>query len=310
MSIGLPTTPALFINEDVSKPENRVNLALFSLMLIEDFRKWLLQKLSLPQNSIIYPPQNMKGFRPDFVVVADDRVVAWIEVELGAENGVQMKSYRSAFNEPVRSIVGSESDHGDVSLEAIAHVLNIEYFQGLDRQQSVSIGIFTKLVNVLKSQSRQFNYTDPNEAIRINPLINQLQNHLGFVLQFGVPPIISGVAQVSTITQKGWTIRVYSKVSKSGSVSLMWNQSNGIRIPSYERLLRCLPSAVDAIDGYRALLQSLGVDIRTISEAQSLLINESLLLSNIVQLAACIRMLAVVHGATPVFGVTSGAINI
>ena len=52
----VPPPPNLFVNEDVSKPENRVNLALFSLMLVRDIREWLLSRLSLPAESIVYPP--------------------------------------------------------------------------------------------------------------------------------------------------------------------------------------------------------------------------------------------------------------
>ncbi|MCX6023158.1 MAG: DUF6508 domain-containing protein [Chloroflexi bacterium] len=66
--VSLPP-PDLFVREDVSKPENRVNLALFSLMLVPQFRHRFLRELGLDVDSIVYPPRNVPGGRPDFVVI-------------------------------------------------------------------------------------------------------------------------------------------------------------------------------------------------------------------------------------------------
>src|SRR5215207_9094541 len=78
--------PALFVNEDIAKAENRVNLALFGLMLIPAVRTWVLDQLKLPIDSTLYPPQNVGVGRPDLVVVSSDNiVVAWMEIELGEE---------------------------------------------------------------------------------------------------------------------------------------------------------------------------------------------------------------------------------
>jgi hypothetical protein len=97
--------PARFVKEDVNKPENRTNLALFGLMLIPGIRTWLLKRLGLPVDSIMYPPQNVLGGRPDFVVVGPNETVeAWIEVELGGENQAQLAQYRARLDEPVLSI--------------------------------------------------------------------------------------------------------------------------------------------------------------------------------------------------------------
>src|SRR5437868_3219466 len=83
------------VREDVAKPENRVNLALFSLMLVPSFRRWFLERLQLDPQSCVYPPRNQPGGRPDFVVVgANGSVLAWIEVELGGENSAQLSAYR------------------------------------------------------------------------------------------------------------------------------------------------------------------------------------------------------------------------
>ena len=71
--------PDPFVNEDIAKPENRTNLALFALMNIPHFSDWIVHRLGLPQDTVIYPPQNVAGnLRPDFVTVssAEDGVSA------------------------------------------------------------------------------------------------------------------------------------------------------------------------------------------------------------------------------------------
>ena len=195
--------PELFINEDVSKPGNRTNLALFSLMLVPGVRAWLLKQLSLPADSIVYPPQNVAGGRPDFVVVGPDEMVAgWIEVELGGENLNQLAQYRSRHCQPVRSIVGPKSAGGDLSVEAIASFVGGPLFEGLDRQQTTNVGVFTALVSAMAGKPTSFNYMDPTDEVRGRRLVRALSGGLGSMLQFGTPPVSPETALVSTITQK------------------------------------------------------------------------------------------------------------
>ena len=42
------TIDELFVKGDIREPENRVNLALFSLMQQDWFREWILKMLCLP----------------------------------------------------------------------------------------------------------------------------------------------------------------------------------------------------------------------------------------------------------------------
>jgi hypothetical protein len=53
-SVGGPPAPDLFVREDVAKPENRVNLALFSLMLVPT-----LDAGSLEVSSLILRPTSI-----------------------------------------------------------------------------------------------------------------------------------------------------------------------------------------------------------------------------------------------------------
>ena len=96
----------MFVNEDTSKPENRVNLALFSLVQQDWFREWILKKLCLPADAVVYPPTNVGSRRPDFKVTRDGSELAMIEVELGANLG-QAEDYREKFhNQGVKTIWG------------------------------------------------------------------------------------------------------------------------------------------------------------------------------------------------------------
>ena len=101
----MDNTHDVFLNEDLSKPENRVNLGLFSLMQQDWFREWFLQKLCLPTDAILYPPINVRGRRPDLKVENGGSTLAWIEVELGTNAG-QAQDYREQFAEPVKTIWG------------------------------------------------------------------------------------------------------------------------------------------------------------------------------------------------------------
>ena len=57
-------TDDLFVKEDISKRENRVNLALFSLMHQDWFREWILKRLALPTDAVVYPPQPLSAESP------------------------------------------------------------------------------------------------------------------------------------------------------------------------------------------------------------------------------------------------------
>ncbi len=293
--------PQIFVREDLSKPENRVNLALFNVMTISVIREWFLKALKFPQNSIIYPPENVGGIRPDFVVVGpDDTVVGWIEVELGVEDMAQIKNYRVSLNEPVKSLVGLDESGGDLSLETIAREINRTLSDVLNRQQAMCVQVLTKLIASLARKSESIEYTDPIEDIRNQPLLKELQRGLGPILNFGSPPIGRGTALVSTITQRGWTLRVFSKAARMGSVSVFWAQTigtNQVRFPSYDRLARCLPTELVSVEEYTDLLLELGCNIKALSEKQNLAVEESSIITNIDRFTPIIKKFAAAYGS-------------
>ena len=292
---------AIFVNEDVSKPENRLNLALLGLMNVPRFREWMIQRLSLPKDSVFYPPQNVTAnLRPDLVVTSSttEKVHGWIEVELGPENIPQTKAYRKHLKGRIISIVGQGSD-GDLSLKEIAGEL-VEWLPELNAQQRISADIVITLIDQKADRGAADDYTDPGPQIKSLPIMRMFEQHLGDILKFGTPPVPPGNVLITTITQKGWTLRVFAPGALGKSVSLMWDQSLGrgvIRVPSAERLLRCLPQADRAISDFNERMQRLGFDLEKIKSPQSVAVPEQTILATIDSLARPIRRLATANGA-------------
>lgn len=303
--------PALFVNEHVSLPENRVNLALFSLTHIPVIRAEVLDRLGLPSDSIVYPPSSEGGRRPDFVVVSpDNRVAGWIEIELGAENRRQIADYRAQWHQPIKSVVGPREAAADCDLcleELAEFVTSLE--TELDLQQMKAAAIFTRLVSVaLHPLNRDQTYKSPEEAITGRPCLQALSLHLDGRMRFGMPPITPGEVLVSTIHHKGWTLRVFSKVARARSVSLMWDTAIGagrIRVPSHAKLIRCLPSAVEALGKYQELMRSLGANLGAISERESLSVEEDRLIQIVEPLSAVIARIAESYGESTIGGGTT-----
>ena len=71
-------TDDLFVSEAISKPENRVNLALLSLMQQDWFREWILKRLCLPADAVVYPPTNVGTRRPDFKGSSSTDCAKWV----------------------------------------------------------------------------------------------------------------------------------------------------------------------------------------------------------------------------------------
>src|SRR5438270_10777570 len=116
-----------FLHEDLSKPENRINIAIFGLMADPTFRRWFQSKLGLSEKSVLYPPKNATSEegtgRPDFKVSVDDEIVAWIEVECFKDED-QLGRFRRIYRPaPVLAIWGSNCYGGDLSLDELSGFL-------------------------------------------------------------------------------------------------------------------------------------------------------------------------------------------
>ena len=165
----------IFVKEDLSKPENRVNLALFSLMQQDWFRKWILERLCLPPDAVVYPPTNVRSLRPDLKVVADS-CEAVIEVELGTNPG-QAEVYREHFNS-VRTIWGKRESGCDLSFEEIAEFLMES--RRLSPQTRINVQHLSKLIDEgLREHSSSRERREVSEGMWAHTLVVALRERLG-----------------------------------------------------------------------------------------------------------------------------------
>ena len=77
----------LHFKEDTSKPENRVNLTLFHLLMNNEVKSFIFSKLHLDPACVVYPAPNLvtEEFdtidRPDFKIEKNGQLVGYIEVK-------------------------------------------------------------------------------------------------------------------------------------------------------------------------------------------------------------------------------------
>lgn len=137
----------MFTNEDLSRPENRINTAMFGLMTQDWFQHWLLSALNMPRSAVVFPPKNVGPVRPDFTIAdpANGETLGWIEVEIGTDAG-QQRRYEERFDE-LRTIWGRDDDGGDLSLERIEERLNTELDDGsLEPQARLNVLLLRQLI--------------------------------------------------------------------------------------------------------------------------------------------------------------------
>ena len=285
--------PELFVREHVTAPENRLNLALFALLNVDTFRSWFLRRLDLPPESVVYPPQNVAGGRPDFVAVQPDgRVLCWIEVELGPPDDPQLDKYRSTLGDRVICIAGTGGGSlapDCLELSEIAGQVR-EIRPRLNGQQQRSAQVVFDLIGLLAGKAQTWNYKDPDDRLKQEPLIAALVERLPDRFISGTPPLPRGKILLSTTTQKGWTLRVYSHASKTDrSFSVMWNPAVGrgvVRVPSQAWLNRYLPKGSAAAEYGAWLREAFEVDVSGLRERQNAPVSELALLERADDLAA------------------------
>jgi len=263
---------SIHFKEDTAKPENRTNLALLSILQLDEIRTYFVRALHLPAESLVFPSPNLEteefstSHRPDFVVRSNGHAaIAYIEVELGRENSAQMASYRSLTDSNVLSIVGKVSYRpSDLSLEAIYdHALSVmpKYAH---RQQSVSLELFCRLVkyyvidgNFSPSSTR----AALSDRMLQSRLVQLILSHFGEdnVLPAG-SAVIPGRIKLDTVRENGFSLRVYSTETGSNGFSLM-NRSAGreiIAFPSLAKMLKYFLHRHEECRMYAQLVERLG----------------------------------------------------
>lgn len=270
----------IHIHEDTSKPENRVNLTLFHLLMIDEVNVFIKNKLNISEDSVIYPSPNLsvEEFdvcgRPDFLIKSNNQTIGYIEVELGREDSEQITRYRRNENVTVYSIVGKKDyNEGNLTLDEIYDFIEGIKIRYLNTQKYYSVQLFQKLIEYYIHQN--------NFKLGYKPVILSDKMRSSFIVDyfykyFGEEKILEnekaepGKIMFNTRGENGFSLRVYSKESKvDKSLSLM-NRSGGrheINFPSKIKLYKYLPYSKNEVDNYINFIASLGArDILTNGE--------------------------------------------
>lgn len=259
----------MHFKEDTSKPENRVNLTLFHLMMVEEIRNFVLDKLNISKESVIYPCPNLTteefdiSSRPDFVIKNGDQLRGYIEVELGTEDAEQLHRYRTQQSLPVYSIIGKRL-YGpcDLSLEELYHYLK-EIKQSFDGTQLFqSIRLLISLIEYYVIQGN-FSTAKPialSDAMRKSRLVDHFYTYFGGDRILENARVQRNKVMFNTRGENGFSLRVYSTETDSGGLSLMYRTGGRqtIYFPAHKKLLRYLPDSTDAIQSYSNLIAELG----------------------------------------------------
>ena len=283
----------LFVKEDISKPENRVNLALFSLVQQAWFREWILKKLCLPVDAVLYPPTNVLGHRPDLKVVRDCSELAMIEVELGT-NQDQADVYREKFD-VVKTIWGRRKDGGDLSLEEVAEFLREP--RVLSPQTKINVQHLRDLIEEgLRRHTDLAKRGNVSEKMWVHSLVVELRERLGCRLEATTKRVRIGHLKADSVGREGFSLKV-NRRDKVGEVALISIYGGSqLVFPSRQKLTRCLPSFQTEVDAYMSLVTTMGCDVDVnVENARPRLpldTNLDAVLGKVDELADCLKALA------------------
>lgn len=213
----------IFVNEDISKPENRVNLALFHLQMIPEFHDWFCDKLKISTASIIYPVQNVGSGRPDYVVKIGNNTIGYIEVELGGENASQLNNYNFMLKgHKVFSITGFPTGKEDLSLQEISKYITKLIFEIPNTQAKISLQYLSKLIDNFINPSTQNSRQPVSDKVLANPFVNEfLESLVAYKPGTNITKPTPGYYYIDTVQTEGFSFRVYSRKSTSRSLSLL-----------------------------------------------------------------------------------------
>jgi hypothetical protein len=272
----------IHLHEDTAKPENRVNLTLFHLLMIDEVNIFIKTKLDILLNANIYPSPNLslEEFdvcgRPDFKVVLDSKIIGFIEVELGTENEEQITRYRKMETVKIYSIVGKkEYTKGDLSLEDIYFFIKGISNKYNNSQEYYSLCLFESLIEhyIIKGNFRTFSKPIMlSDKMRSSLLVDYLYNYFGEQNILENERAQQGKIMFNTKADSGFSLRVYSNVSKVDKSLSIMNRSGGrpiINFPSKAKLNKYLPYNNAGVDKYVNLISSLGAkEIMDLGEKQ------------------------------------------
>jgi hypothetical protein len=243
------------------------------LFLIDEFRKWILDKLEILQDATIFPSAPLPGgIRPDFAVHnQNDKPIAYIEVEIGNEDFGQLQNYRRILNVPVLSICGKKEHSGQLSLTEIYEKLK-EMKESINSIQfAKNFAVYETLIyeNVFSYIGDRYKSTTISDDMRNSLIIQKLMNNLDIHEDIGriMKP---GEFLLETKREFGFSLRIYSRISKVRKSLSIMAQSGGrprIIFPSKKKLEKYLPAhKQSAINELCNLLKMFGYYIDTLPE--------------------------------------------
>lgn len=297
----------MHIHEDTSKPENRVNITLFHLLMNEGIKNMITEKLGLDKNCVIFPASGLviedfvSSHRPDFVIQLNNDIIGYIEVELGKDLA-QVKTYKDLARDDIKiySIFGKKEYGGDLSLEEIySFVKNKKGKIPNDSQEHYSMKLLLELIKyyVIDGNYKANNKrTSISDGMKDTPIIKALYNSIDNdkIIDEEGGKIVEGKLLINTISQSGYSVRVYSRESKNKQLSIMARSKGEPRIqfPSYKKMKNYLPNNIDFVEEYTNLLENLGaMTIKEIDKTERVSINLSDVEKNIDKMINVIKML-------------------
>lgn len=275
----------IYYKEDTSKPENRTNLALFSILMIPEIHSFVCDRLKLPKDVIIFPCPNLaeeefnSRQRPDFCIKKSypftSQEIGYIEVELGKEDQAQLQGYRTELNTPIYSIVGKKNyfengRRGILSLEEIYDLASEIKRSYSNTQQCASLELFCSLVkyyvidgNFHSSTKR----TDISETTLSSRLIKEIYNYFGKdnILR-NTRPKHGKILLNACGGQYGFSLRVYctkTQTTKNGGFSLMHRTTSKPKItkfPSLRKLRKYFPDKEEETKYFADIIAQLGAE--------------------------------------------------
>lgn len=273
----MATRPDIFIREDLSKPENRINVAIFGMMNVAPFASWLRDRLRLPAGAVLYPPLNTANEagagRPDFAVrdAGTDELIAHIEVECHRDEQ-QIARFRAMFPAtPVYAIWGRPGPGCDLSLEEIA-----SFLAGANTwepaQARIGASHLRALIHdALAGASSSSKKATVGDEMWESAFVAGLRRALGHRIEKELPgmskqrPGEIRINTTDTADNRGFSLRVFTPKANGRSVSIL-NRTAGraeINFSSRAWLAWYLPNASHtvAIGELVALLHELGGDM-------------------------------------------------
>jgi hypothetical protein len=213
---------AIFTAEDLSKPENRCNLAIFHLLAEESFHRWFTGRLGLPATATLYPRRNHSGARPDLVAHDDaGNVLGVVEVELGDADAEQMANYASKYA-VVFLITGKPSPGSHLSLAEIRTHF-IEALPGMkNRQQALSAKYLVQLIADSLGGNVRNQRAPVSEVTLTHPFIARLVELLsGCAPAPGARGPTPGRLYWDTVKDEGFSLKAYSLRGGDRRLSLL-----------------------------------------------------------------------------------------